>query len=204
MLNQKSDIEHWLCSLILLLFRQPVIWAKIITLVTEKKGRETVYLAIKCYTYKWSQSRYRIPFVWLDTKHRHCFYRTARWKLVVSSANPHMSGSAILMSSCRTFLSEVNARRACCSMVSCSGFFVQGVSCRVTRFVYAFDSASVFISLPVWKFTDTPREAQTTVTWKNSRNSTNIPGNLGVLGWQYTRETEVWETGEIQGQGQTV
>ena len=90
------------------------------------------------------------------------------------------------------------------SVVSCSGFFVKGVSCRVARFVYTFDCASVFISLPAWKFTDTPREAQTTVTWKNSRNSTNIPGNLGVLGWLYTREAEVWETGEIQGQGQTV
>lgn len=44
--------------------------------------------------------------------------------------------------------------------------------------VYA--RGGVFISLPVQEFTDTPREAQTTVTWKNSRNSTNIPGNLGV------------------------
>lgn len=86
---------------------------------------------------------------------------------------------------------------------------VQGVDCDVTTFVYACDGVSVFISLPVWEFTDTPRKAQTTVTWKNSLNSTNIPENLGFGLTIHTdtrrqQEMEVWETGEIQGQGQIV
>lgn len=81
------------------------------------------------------------------------------------------------------------------------GFFtVQGVGCNVTRFVYACDSVSVFISLSVWEFTDTPRKAQTTVTWKNSRNSTNIPGNLGVWAgnthWCTHRERGVGNRGD--------
>lgn len=62
--------------------------------------------------------------------------------------------------------------------VKSSSYKVWG--CHVRRFVYACGGASVFISLPAWEFTDTPRKAQTTVTWKNSRNSTNIPGNLRV------------------------
>ncbi len=47
-------------------------------------------------------------------------------------------------------------------------------------------SVSVFISLPVWEFTDTPCKAQTTVTWKNSRNSIQHTRESGGLGWHYT------------------